>query len=171
MTTSVADVIAKRQEIKNNKKNTKNKKLKNPVTSYLTEDLTQCKTCKEPTHNDSSFFKLCRLKRGWQLHLKCTECGKIKPTFLTKDQSSKLPADLKTAEEGSTFTHEEYESKFGGILPLLTLIPLIIKGVAAAAGAATAATGIASAVETARNNRAMEDIQKRHLDKVFMMTK
>ena len=164
MATSIAEVLAKQQEIKMNKKS---KKLKTPATSYITNDLTVCRTCKEPTHNDSTFFKLCRLKRNWQLHLKCTECGKTKPTFLTKLQTSKLPADLRTAEEGSTITHEEYEAKFGGILPLLTLIPLIIKGVAAAAGAATAATGIASAVETARNNRAMEDIQKKALGQGF----
>ena len=71
---------------------------------------------------------------------------------------------------------EKYERKYGGAFPLLALIPMIIKGVAAVAGAATAATNIANAVETARNNRAMEDIARRrgngvngvdtHVDKI-----
>ncbi len=156
---TIQDIIIAHKN-KKTKKSTKSNKSMLPSTSYLTEDQSPCLSCKTSTLNASDTFTLTRNKKTWGLTLRCAQCGKRKHSFLKKEQTNCLPKELQNAEIGTVITQADYEDKYGGILPLLALLPLIFKGVMAAGAAAGAATGIANAVEGSRHNKEMENIAR-----------
>ena len=145
---------------KDKRKTKSTKATATPSTSYLTEDQSHCLSCKMNTLNASDTFTLTKNKKNWGLTLRCAQCGKGKHCFLRKTQSNCLPQELQKAEVGTVITQADYDDKYGGILPLLALLPLIFKGVAAAGAAAGAATGIAKAVEESRHNKEIENIAR-----------
>lgn len=160
---TIQDIILAHKNKKTKSKSTKTNKTNKtniPSTSYLTEDQSHCLSCKTSTLNSSDTFTLTRNQKTWGLTLRCAQCGKGKHSFLRKNQTTCLPKELQDAEIGTVITQADYEDKYGGILPLVALLPLIFKGVAAAVGAAGAATGIAKAVEESRHNKELENIAR-----------
>lgn len=159
---TIKDIILahKNKKTKKSTKTNKTNKTNIPSTSYLTEDQSHCLSCKTSTLNSSDTFTLTRNQKTWGLTLRCAQCGKGKHSFLRKNQTTCLPKELQDAEIGTVITQADYEDKYGGILPLVALLPLIFKGVAAAVGAAGAATGIAKAVEESRHNKELENIAR-----------
>ena len=145
---------------KDKRKTKSTKATATPSTSYLTEDQSHCLSCKMNTLNASDTFTLTKNKKNWGLTLRCAQCGKGKHCFLRKTQANCLPEELQEADVGTVITQADYDDKYGGILPLLALLPLIFKGVAAAGVAAGAATGIAKAVEESRHNKEIENIAR-----------
>ncbi len=141
-----------------------NKKNPQPSSSFLTNDKTFCFSCKSETPNADDTFTLTRYSRNWGLLLRCATCGRNKSSFLSKQQLSSLPADLKNSEVGTSVTKEDYESKHGGILPLAVLLPLIFGGIGAASAVAGTTAGAViekqKADETARHNKELESIAR-----------
>jgi hypothetical protein len=135
-----------------------------PTTSYLTEDKSYCLSCRVQTPNASDTFKLERYKSNWGLTLRCAECGKSKHKFLSKGETSHLPEDLRNSEVGTIINKEDYESKYGGILPLLALLPLIFGGIGAASAVAGTTAGVViekqKADEASRHNQELEKIAR-----------
>ena len=131
----------------------------------LNDVKTYCFSCKDDTYNNNNVFKLDKYKcNRWGLSLQCATCSKNKHTFLKKTQVQQFPNELIKCEPGTSFNKSQYEEKFGGILPLLALLPLIFSGLAATG---TVAGAVANSVinkqkvnEEERHNREIEDIQK-----------
>jgi hypothetical protein len=125
---------------------------------------TFCLSCKSPTPNADDTFTITRYSRNWGLLLRCAACGRNKSSFLSKQQTSSLPADLKNSEVGTPVTKEDYESKHGGILPLAVLLPQIFGGIGAASAVAGTTAGAViekqKADETARHNKELESIAR-----------
>ena len=162
MNSDTAEIIKSKLD----KKKVKRIKNKNPQpsSSFLTNDKTFCFSCKSPTPNADDTFTLTRYSRNWGLLLRCATCGRNKSSFLSKQQTSSLPADLKNSEVGTSVSKENYESKHGGILPLAALLPLIFGGIGAASAVAGTTAGAViekqKADETARHNKELESIAR-----------
>ena len=75
----------------------------------------------------------------------CDYCDDIKSAFLSKEQKSCLPSWLQNAKPYSIY--EDYvDTPTGGFLPIMTLIPLILKGIAVAALSTSAISGVADTI-------------------------
>ena len=135
-----------------------------PSSSYLTEDKSYCLGCRSETHNADDTFKLERYKSNWGLTLRCAECGKNKHKFLSRGETSHLPEGLRNSDVGTIVNKEDYESKYGGILPLLALLPLIFGGIGAASAVAGTTAGVViekqKADEASRHNQELEKIAR-----------
>ena len=87
----------------------------------------------------------------------CYCCDDIKSTFLSNLQKSCLPKWVQNAKPYSIY--DDYiETPTGGFLPLITLIPMILKGIAVASLATSAISGVADTIINAVRGKGLTHI-------------
>jgi hypothetical protein len=84
-----------------------------------------------------------------------------KPRTVTHDKKKAYLSKPKISELQNK--QKEHE---GGIIPLLTLLPLIFGGLGAAGGVAAGAAKIAESVNNAKHNKNKEEIEKQKLEEM-----
>ena len=105
----------------------------------------KCEFCDSTTQTNPPYNLF--ILEGGKIKLSgmCDCCDDIKSTFLSKEQKSCLPKYVQNAKPFSKFK-DYVETPNGGFLPLITLIPLILKGVAVAALSTSAISGVADTI-------------------------
>ena len=87
----------------------------------------------------------------------CDCCDDIKSAFLSKEQKSCLPNWLQNAKPYSIY--DDYvDTPTGGFLPIVTLIPLILKGIAVSALTVSAISGVADTIINIIKGRGLSHI-------------
>lgn len=84
-----------------------------------------------------------------------------KPRHITVDKQKIYLSKAKILQ-----CQENQKEHEGGFIPLLALLPIIGKAIAVAAGVGTAGATIASAVNKAKHNKTLEEIERQKLDEM-----